>query len=124
MNDLKEQAKTLLFEALTLIDIEALIRQKVQLVANTLKFDQEAIQLENFDEIALIGFGKASLEMGEAIEDLLGDKLTRGLLVANRRSHKSFHSKVLIAGHPTPNSTSIEAAQAIVSLVQGLSDRS
>jgi glycerate-2-kinase len=124
MMDIKDQARLLLLNTLKQVDIQSLIKQSVQLVETTLLFNGEAIDLANHDEILLIGFGKASLEMGEAVESILVDKLTRGLLVSNHRKPISFRSEIIVSGHPTPNANSILAAENIISAIENSTARS
>lgn len=123
MKDIKDQARLLLLNTLNLVDIKSLIRQRVQLVENTLFFNGETVDLASHNEILLIGFGKASLEMGEAFEALLGESLTRGILVSNRRKPISFRSEIIVSGHPTPNANSIMAAEKIISAIENSTER-
>ena len=64
----------------------------------------------------LIGFGKASLKMGAAVENALGPRLTQGLLVTDRRS-VTVKSEVIVAGHPLPDEDSLLAGKRIVDVV-------
>ncbi|MBI3651336.1 MAG: DUF4147 domain-containing protein [Acidobacteria bacterium] len=118
MKDLKEQAKSFFLNALELADLHSLLQQKVQVVDQQLFFDQEVIELNHYDEVLLIGFGKASLTMGATIEAILKDKIKRGILVTNHRTPRPFISEVIVAGHPTPNERSLFAAQEIISALQ------
>lgn len=118
MDDLKQEARLILLSSLKNIDIQTLIKQKVQVIEGLLQFGCEALRLDDFDEILLIGFGKASMAMGAAIENLLGDKIGRGILVTNRRSYEDLKSEVIVAGHPTPDAGSLLAAGKILSALE------
>jgi glycerate 2-kinase len=71
----------------------------------------------------LSGFGKASIEMGYALESLLADKIKRGILVTNHYSNKSVKSEVIIAGHPTPTENSLLAAEKILSALESSTEK-
>jgi glycerate 2-kinase len=118
MNDLKREARSILLNSLKEVDIQSLLSEKVQLFEDKLMFGDQDIILSDFNDILLIGFGKASLEMGIMLESLLEDKITRGILVTNRHNHKGFRSEVIVAGHPTPNKNSLIAAEKIISALE------
>jgi len=42
---------------------------------------EREFHLKDFDQICLVGAGKASAPMAQAIEEILGDRITRGLIV-------------------------------------------
>jgi glycerate 2-kinase len=117
MNDLEKAARAIFFETLSAVDLQASIRRRVRLDGEWLWFDERAIDLGHFSEVILIGLGKASLQMGEAIESLLGNRLTRGLLVTNRRAPLSLKSEVIVAGHPAPDAESLRAGKRAIELL-------
>jgi glycerate 2-kinase len=123
MKDLKGEARSILLNSLKEVDIQSLILEKVQLFEEKLTFGDQEISLADFNETLLIGFGKASLDMGIMLESLLGDKISRGLLVTNRHNHKSFRSEVIVAGHPTPDKNSLIAAEKIISALESSTEK-
>jgi glycerate 2-kinase len=123
MKDLKQEARFILLNSLKKIDVQSLIKEKVQLKDGILQFGDRVIQLADFEEILLIGFGKASIGMGLAIESLLTDKIKRGILVTNCQSHQSLTSEVLLAGHPTPDANSLLAARKILSALEASTEK-
>jgi glycerate-2-kinase len=122
MKDLKKAAISIFLNALKATDIGSLIRQKVQVSGDELYFDDEKISLSQFDEVLLIGFGKASLEMGSEIEAIFQDKIQRGILVSNRQNNRQFKSEVILAGHPTPTQNSLLAGKKIVEALNDCSE--
>jgi glycerate-2-kinase len=118
MKDLKKDATSILLNSLKRIDIESLIKENVQVCDEKLLFGNEEICLTDFEEVLLIGFGKASLEMGWVLESMLEDKITRGILVTNRHNKRDFTSEVIVAGHPTPNENSLTAAEKILAALE------
>jgi hydroxypyruvate reductase len=122
--NLKQEASSILLNSLRKIDIAALVKQKVQLRQGRLSFGNRFIELADFDEILLIGFGKASFTMGSAVESLFVGYPLRGILVSNRKTQQELKSEVLIAGHPTPNANSLLAARKILAALESASARS
>jgi hydroxypyruvate reductase len=55
--------------------------------------------------------------MAEAVESLLGDKLSRGVVVTDRMQRAALKSEIILAGHPLPNEESLKAGKRIIDLV-------
>ncbi|HKP12812.1 MAG TPA: DUF4147 domain-containing protein [Blastocatellia bacterium] len=119
MSDLEKAARTIFFETLRAVDLPALIGRRVRRDGNLLLIDDRRYDLSRFAGVILIGIGKASLQMGYAIESLLGDRLTSGLLVTNRREPLPLQSEVIVAGHPLPDSNSLRAGKRAIEILSG-----
>lgn len=82
----------------------------------------ETIDISSFDHLYLIGFGKASVRMAEAVCDAV--PIQKGVLItadpSATISHKSL--EVFIGGHPLPNDQSILGAERILDLFQGCTE--
>ncbi|HJZ68101.1 MAG TPA: DUF4147 domain-containing protein, partial [Blastocatellia bacterium] len=100
---LKEIAKQIFLETLQAVEIDSVVKEKLRVVDSTLILGGESIDLDAFVEVVPIGMGKASVAMGAAVEDLLGERIKRGLLVTSYHPNTSLRSEVLVAGHPLPD---------------------
>ncbi len=69
--------------------------------------------------IYLLGAGKACNHMAKAIDDILGDRLTRGIAIVKVLEDTDVFNKteVYVGGHPLPNETGYLACQEILKLV-------
>ena len=114
---LSEIARQIYLETLKEVDLGATIKEKIKLRGDCLIVAGDEIQLDGFSDIALIGFGKASIGMAEAVEALLGDRLSRGLVVTDRRHKARLKSEIIISGHPLPDEKSLEAGKRIIELL-------
>jgi glycerate 2-kinase len=117
MNDLEKIARAIFFETLKSVDLQAIIRQRVRLDGDLLSVDEKVYDLSQVDEVILIGIGKASLRMGYAMEAILGERLTRGLLVTNRREPLRLRSEIIVAGHPVPDAQSLRAGKRAIEIL-------
>jgi glycerate-2-kinase len=81
-----------------------------------LVFASEAIDLSSFNHLYVVGFGKASVGMAQAVCDEV--TVTKGVVITNDPSAIiTNHSiEVIIGGHPLPNEGSIRGAQKILDL--------
>ena len=118
MKNLKEEAEQIFFATLNGLDLRSLVNKEIKVDGDVLRLKGESIALNDHNEILLIGFGKASLTIAAAIEELLGDRITRSLLVSNAPRDLKLKSEVLIAGHPLPDRNSLLAGERILAMVQ------
>ncbi|WP_217909573.1 glycerate kinase type-2 family protein [Desulfosediminicola flagellatus] len=78
---------------------------------------QLSIDLDDYTEIVILGAGKATAPMARAMEELLGERLTKGLVVV-KYGHTDSLKKVEIieAGHPVPDAEGVRGAGEILQL--------
>ena len=83
---------------------------------------RSAYQLVHAKKLLIIGFGKAAVAMGHAVEDSLFDIVTEGILITKHgHSNKSLSLrklKVLEAGHPIPDGHGYVGTAEVVRLLQ------
>lgn len=123
------QARRLVVEtlefALASVDPHILVSQKVKRRGKELQVDGQTISLGGCDRIFVVGAGKASGAMTEALEVILGNRLTGGLVVvpSEQQSPKLNKVRSVTAPHPNPDPNSVNAARELISLVEKLNDR-
>jgi len=111
--------------ALAAVNPHTLISRHVRRRADRLLIDDEVIPYRDYDGIFVIGAGKASGAMAEALEKTLGDHLEGGLVVvpAGQQRPKLSRVETVVGAHPIPDKTSLNAAKQVVARVEKLSDR-
>ncbi|MGA9774175.1 MAG: DUF4147 domain-containing protein [Blastocatellia bacterium] len=124
MKDLEEEAKSIFLMMLNRIDPALLIKERFVVDGDTLIVDKEAIRLSDYAEVILIGFGKAGATMGAVVEEKLGNWITRGVLVTNRRPLVKIKSEIIVAGHPLPDSNSLMAGRKIIDTLRDCGEQS
>ena len=115
----RRAALNILESALVSVNPRVVIRNHVRRRGNLLFIDNLTFNLEEFERVFVIGGGKASGAMAEAIEEIIGDKISRGIINVLRGT--SFKTrKILIneAGHPIPDEAGVEGAKKIVQLAR------
>jgi glycerate 2-kinase len=82
-----------------------------------LVFASESIDLSFFDHVYIVGFGKASVGMAQAVCDAV--TVTKGIIITNDPSAtiKNHFIEVIVGGHPFPNEGSINGAEKILDLL-------
>lgn len=81
-------------------------------------FKAESIDISGFENIYVVGFGKASVGMAQAVCDFVN--VTEGVTVSNDSSVKLTSDKIeiIFGGHPIPNKRSIQGAEKITKIVK------
>ncbi|MFH1101660.1 MAG: glycerate kinase [Methanobacteriota archaeon] len=82
-----------------------------------IKCDKKRIDLSQFHHLYVIGFGKASVGMAQAVVDLVPG--VRGVVITNDPAAKikGGHVEVILGGHPLPTKGSIVGTEKILSLI-------
>jgi glycerate-2-kinase len=107
------------------VDPHTLVSQKVKRRGDRLRVENQDVPLSAYDRIFVVGAGKASGAMAEALEAILGNRLSGGLVVvpSGQQPPKLERVRFVTAPHPTPDTNSVNAAKALITLVEGLNSR-
>lgn len=89
---------------------EALERTRAELIVG-----ESTVDLDEYREVIIVGGGKAAAQMATVIEDVLGDRLTDGVVVTNDPQETS-RVEVVEGAHPTPNEVGEKGARRVLSL--------
>jgi len=83
------------------------VRRYVHRQEDTLTIAGLSYDLSAFSRVHLLGIGKASLPMAEALAELVGHHLTGGLVVTKHSPMASqFPFPIIQGGHPVPDERS------------------
>lgn len=106
-------------DALNAVDPREIIRARIELNDHLLKVDPYVFDLEKFKHIYVIGGGKASGSMAEALEQILDDYITDGLVnVLHGTKNKTKIVKLQGASHPVPDEAGVEGTRKILKMVE------
>ena len=76
--------------------------------------DQTTLELSQFDRISLVGGGKATAPMARAMEELLGDRIYKGLInVKYGFTDKLSVTRTVEASHPLPDENGVKGTEKI-----------
>jgi hydroxypyruvate reductase len=70
--------------------------------------------------LVVLAAGKAAPAMAAAAEEVLGRRISDGLVVSNAPGPALGRTRLLLTGHPLPDTRGLEAAAAVEALVRGL----
>ena len=121
---MRQQAKEIFRAALKAVDpIEAVLRY-VKRVDGALQVAGRRFEFKDYDRILVVGAGKAGAPMARALEDLLSDRISDGVIVVKEGHGLPLkHVRTHEAGHPVPDQRGIRGAEDILSLVREAGER-
>ena len=109
---LREQAVDILNYGLAAADPYRATKHLVTLDGSQLKIGDLSFNLRNFDRVLVFGTGKATLPIAQALEEILGDKITGGLVVLKKGNTADLkHIQVIYGAHPVPDEEGHRGAQ-------------
>ncbi len=113
--------------ALDAVDPASAVLRYARRDQNLLMIDGQVYPIQEFDNIFLLGVGKASLGMAFAMDSLVQDKLAAGVVVTKNLPPvlPKFSPNVSLyqGGHPIPNQESVEGATRMLDLVSQTTQR-
>jgi glycerate-2-kinase len=89
--------------------------------SNLLSVDGKKYDLSKYEHIIVVGGGKAAKRTGAELVNILGDKITAGVLNVYQDQASSPISgkiKLFAADHPTPNLAGLKGAEEMIALLQ------
>ena len=117
---LRKAAVEIIEHALQAADPYTAVRRLVQLDGHLLSVGDLVFNLKLYERIFVMGAGKASLPIAQALEDILGDRISDGLFVLKHGSRADLNrTKVIYAAHPVPDENGHKGAQAMMEMAEG-----
>ncbi len=120
---LKEHAWHIIQSAIEAVKPLRLIPDQVTRRGNELVVNEHRIPLPEKGTLVVVGFGKASAAMAQALQPLLEDKLSAGLVVTKYHHGVAVPGITVVeAGHPLPDDNSLKATRQLIQLVDPLTE--
>ncbi|MFN2578525.1 MAG: glycerate kinase [Pyrinomonadaceae bacterium] len=120
LTQLRITAREIFDQALKAIDPMVALRDRASLVGSHLRVGDLSIDVGN-RKIYAIAIGKAARRMAAALDEILGDRLARGIITSNDSGFNITRLPsrwtAFLAGHPEPNESSLAAARASFDLL-------
>jgi hydroxypyruvate reductase len=98
------------------------VRSAVSLSDGRLTVADATYDLDGYDEVLLLGGGKATGTVSEALADVLGDRLTGGSIVTDEPVSVPG-LECFAGGHPVPTEAGVDGARRVLELARGADER-
>jgi glycerate 2-kinase len=103
---------------------ENVVEIAVQIDGETLRVGERAYNLERFDEILVLGGGKATGGLATALVKRLGSRVTGGVVVTTAPETETIGPVSVREGdHPTPSARNVEATEELLARADRAGDR-
>jgi len=101
------------------LDAGTRIKSIMSLEGATLRIGKKSWDLDRKRNVYLIAAGKAANAMAMAVDEILGDRLTRGFAVVKIAEPEDVYrnTEVFVGGHPIPNEEGLRACGIILDTV-------
>jgi len=119
ISQLRKDAEAIFRAGLEAVNPIHAIKKHVALQDGRLTVGGQAYNLADYDGVYVIGTGKASAAMAQAVEELLGERL-KGGVVNVKYGHTFPLNKIKVneAGHPVPDEAGFRGTQEIIQLLK------
>jgi len=119
LEKLRGDARAIFDAGLKAIDSIKAVKNHINRDGNTLRVQGIEYDVGAYENIYMIGMGKAAASMAKAVEDIIGDKLTAGI-VNVKYGHTVPLNKIKIneAAHPVPDDAGLKGSQEIIELLK------
>lgn len=116
--------ENILRAALQAADPARAVRNFVRVEKRHLLVNGLAYALDEFEEISLLGIGKAAEQMTLPLVEMLSGWPTRGLVISKQASQRlPAGFRQITGGHPIPNQNSLLAGQQALQFVQPFTEK-
>ena len=101
------------------VDAEQCVKSFVSMDGNVLMIDGQGYDLGDFDRVVAVGAGKATPRMARALESVLGDRISTGLINTKyEHTEPLSHIETIECGHPVPDLPGVEGTNRILGLLE------
>ncbi|MFQ6002838.1 MAG: glycerate kinase [Candidatus Zixiibacteriota bacterium] len=120
---LRASARKIFRFSIKAVDPFYAIRKQVKLVEDNLWVGRSLYRLKDIRRILVIGAGKASAPMAQAVEKILGSRIHKGIVVTKKGYVVPLKRIELVeGGHPLPDKRGMEGTKRILKLISNLDE--
>lgn len=98
------------------------VARELALEGNRLRVGEDTYDLGSYDELVVVGGGKASGRLAAALEGLLGERIDRGAVVAADPAGTD-RVEALVGDHPVPGEGSVAGARRVLEALEDTEER-
>ncbi len=121
--NLKEDAWRMIQAAIEAVKPHRLIGDQVRREGDVLYVREQPVSLPKTGRLVVVGFGKASAAMAQALEPLVADTLSTGLVIT-KYGHGVLLQRIEVveAGHPLLDENGLQGTRKLLHLVEPLTE--
>ena len=124
LEELRQIARDIFLKAVSAVDpskrlAEAMGIEQGSLVVRMEGNSRRSFDLKGFEKIILIGAGKAAASMAKAAEEILGDRISKGIITTKYGHDVPLkYTETIEAGHPIPDQNGLKGSEKMCGLLK------
>src|SRR5271169_6373139 len=101
------------------LDSHRIIGEILKLEGDVLRIGGRRWELRSKHRLYVLGAGKAANAMARAVEEVLGDRITQGLVIVKQLEADDSlpHIELVVGGHPIPNEAGLLASRRMLEII-------
>ncbi|MDP3725111.1 MAG: DUF4147 domain-containing protein [Nanoarchaeota archaeon] len=120
VSDLRKVGLLIAEAGLQAIDTERVIRDAIRLEGGVLFIQNKKYPLEHVGRIFVMGVGKCASEAASALEEVLGERISGGVIIDVKEGKHLKYITAYKGSHPLPTDANVNASRNMIYLLQGL----
>ncbi|MEK7465698.1 MAG: DUF4147 domain-containing protein [Patescibacteria group bacterium] len=120
--DMRRAALEIVESGLQAVDTDAVIRKNIRLEDDVLSIAGQTYLLKNIRRVFVVAVGKCAVEASVALERILGEKITSGVLIDVKDAPPLKKIKAFKGTHPLPSEGNVLATREMVSWMRGFNE--
>ena len=119
LEKMRQDALHIFNQSLIAVDPKACIYRCCRVEDNRLYINDHSFDLDAYDQIRVIGAGKAAASMAYAVEQLLGDRISQGLVIVKYEHLEPLNTiKIVEAAHPVPDENGVAGSKQLLDMAR------
>ena len=92
--------------------------------SESIHIGERTIRFTDIDHIYVLGVGKGAYPIAAALEEQLGERISKGIVLVKRGDTRRLHNiEIIESGHPLPDQAGIDGAKRILEILQLAGER-
>lgn len=118
------QAEAIFRAGVDAVRADEAVRRSVRCEGGRLVIGDDRYILDDFRNITVVGAGKATASMADAVEELVGEDRIAGGYISVKYGHGAPLARIAVgeAGHPIPDSAGVENTRKILALLEEMGE--
>ena len=98
------------------------VYSSVEKTGEEIRLLNERVSFSEIDRIFVVAVGKCAVDAGEALEEILGENITAGI-VLDMKPGKFNRLRSFVGTHPYPSQKNVSVVKEIVAMISGLTEK-
>lgn len=116
----RELVLTVAEAGLDAIDTAQVVHNSLKLNGTQLSIKNQNFDLSQYQRVLVLGFGKGSSKAAKALDDVLGNHITDGVVISLKTSDCQ-HIRTFAGTHPLPSMQNVAVAQTMAEMIKDIS---